>query len=230
MAEGGNALEFLQGAAEYPDMPNKLSHAQVWTALDALAERHALTASGLARKAGLDATTFNKRQTADGHLRWPSTESIAMVLEATGASLDEFTALLAPNRSGGARRPRPLIGLARAGAGNCFDDKGVPTGSGWDEIDLVADVDEHSYVLEVSGEAMVPFYHDGDILIVSPNAPVRRSDRVVVKTAAGEILVKKLKRRTARTIELESFDSSHPDQILHDEDVSWMARILWASQ
>jgi len=213
-------------------MLEKLSHSQVWTALDALAERYALTASALARKAGLDATTFNrsKRQTAGGHLRWPSTESIAKVLEATGASLDEFTALLAPNRSGGARHPRPLIGLTRAGAGNFFDDKGVPTGSAWDEIDLFADVDEHSYALEVSGEAMAPFYHDGDILIVSPNAPVRRGDRVVVKTAAGEILIKALKRRTARTIELQSFDPAHPDPVVHNEDVSWMARILWASQ
>jgi len=84
--------------------------------------------------------------------------------------------------------------------------------------------------LEISGEAMMPFYHDGDILIVSPNAPARRGDRVVVKTAAGEILIKALKRRTARTIELQSFDPAHPDPVVHNEDVSWMARILWASQ
>jgi len=163
---------------EYPTMLEKLSHSQVWTALDALAERYALTASALARKAGLDATTFNrsKRQTAGGHLRWPSTESIAKVLEATGASLDEFTALLAPNRSGGARHPRPLIGLTRAGAGNFFDDKGVPTGSAWDEIDLFADVDEHSYALEVSGEAMAPFY---DLPVILPISG-RRSKSITV--------------------------------------------------
>ena len=78
---------------------------------------------------------------------------------------------------------------------------------------------------------MAPLYYDGDILIVSPNAPARRGDRVVVKTAAGEILVKKLKRQTARTIELQSFDPvRRDDQILRNEDVSWMARILWASQ
>ncbi|AZG78764.1 S24 family peptidase [Methylocystis rosea] len=211
-----------------------LSHAQIWSALDALvlAQRYSLTTSGLSRKAGLDATTFNrsKRRTADGHLRWPSTESIAKVLDATGASLDEFIALLAPSGSGAHRR-LPLIDLARASGSDCFDDTGVPAGSDWDEIDLFADIDEHSYALEVSGEAMAPFYHDGDTLLVSPKAPVRRSDRVAVKTAAGEVLVKRLNRQTAHTIELESFGAGRRgDQILRAEDVIWMARILWASQ
>ena len=53
-----------------------LTHAQIWTALDRLAERAGLSPSGLARKAGLDPTTFNKskRITGDGRERWPSTE------------------------------------------------------------------------------------------------------------------------------------------------------------
>jgi phage repressor protein C with HTH and peptisase S24 domain len=45
-----------------------LTHDQVWAALDRLAERAGLSASGLAKKSGLDPTTFNKskRVTADG--------------------------------------------------------------------------------------------------------------------------------------------------------------------
>ena len=45
-----------------------LTHAQIWTALDRLAARAGLSASGLAKKAGLDPTTFNKskRITPDG--------------------------------------------------------------------------------------------------------------------------------------------------------------------
>ena len=47
------------------------------------------SASGLAKRAGLDPTSFNKskRVTGEGRPRWPSTESLAKVLEATGASL-----------------------------------------------------------------------------------------------------------------------------------------------
>ena len=72
-----------------------LTHAQIWRAIDALAERHSLSASGLAKIAGLDPTTFNrsKREGSDGKQRWPSTESVAKVLQATGATLEEFVAL-----------------------------------------------------------------------------------------------------------------------------------------
>ena len=51
--------------------------------------------------AGLDPTTFNKskRGTANGKLRWPSTESLAKVLAATGASFEEFAALTSGDRA-----------------------------------------------------------------------------------------------------------------------------------
>ena len=73
-----------------------LTHSQIWTAIDTLAQRHGLTPSALAKRAGLDATTFNrsKRQGADGHPRWPSTESIAKILAATGVGVDEFLAII----------------------------------------------------------------------------------------------------------------------------------------
>ncbi|BDV35988.1 S24 family peptidase [Methylocystis iwaonis] len=212
-------------------MTDILSHAQIWAAIDALGERYGLTPSGLARKAGLDPTTFNrsKRETATGRQRWPSTESIAKVLQATGASLDDFMALV--SASGEARRyTRPLIGMAQAGAGGFFDDSGFAVGAGWDEIDILAEADEHSYALEIAGDSMAPLYREGDIVIVSPAAPIRRGDRVVVKTAAGEIMAKELKRQTARSIELRSINPAYPDRVVPREDVSWMARILWASQ
>lgn len=212
-------------------MTDILSHAQIWAAIDALGERYGLTPSGLARKAGLDPTTFNrsKRETATGRQRWPSTESIAKVLQATGASLDDFMALV--SASGESRRyTRPLIGMALAGAGGFFDDSGFAVGAGWDEIDILAEADEHSYALEIAGDSMAPLYREGDIVIVSPAAPIRRGDRVVVKTSAGEIMAKELKRQTARSIELRSINPAYPDRIVPREDVSWMARILWASQ
>ena len=73
-----------------------LTHPQVWAAIDALAAAHGMSPSGLARRAGLDATTFNKskRSSVGGRLRWPSTESISKVLEATGTSLEEFLGMV----------------------------------------------------------------------------------------------------------------------------------------
>lgn len=208
-----------------------LSHAQIWAAVDALAARSGMTASALAKKAGLDATTFNrsKRAMPDGRLRWPSTESIAKILQATGTSLDEFLSDVV--RAGSSTlRPLPLIGFAQAGAGGFFDDGGFPAGSGWDEVAFPNVANEHSYSLEISGDSMLPLYRDGDRIIVSPGAPIRRGDRVVVKTTEGEVLAKELKRQTARTIELKSLNPAHEDRVLNTDQVAWIARILWASQ
>jgi phage repressor protein C with HTH and peptisase S24 domain len=209
-----------------------LSHAQVWSAIDSLATRYGMTPSGLARKAGLDATTFNKskRQTPDGRLRWPSTESIAKVLEATGASIDEFMSFLDASGPSGGRRTIPLIGMAQAGAGGFFDEGGFPTGAGWDEVAFPETPDPNAYALEISGDSMLPLYRDGDVIIVSPNASVRRGDRVVVKTKDGEVLAKELKRRTENVIELKSINIEHADRTLSADKIDWMARIIWSSQ
>ncbi|HEX5933324.1 MAG TPA: helix-turn-helix transcriptional regulator [Pseudorhizobium sp.] len=217
-----------------------LSHETIWHAIDALAERHKLTPSGLARRAGLDPTSFNKskRHGPDGRLRWPSTESIAKVLEATGASVEQFLSTI-PSRSSlpeGAFPPQagtiPLLGFAQAGAGGFFDDGGFPAGQGWDVVEFPASPARKSgvYALEVQGESMMPLYRDGDVLIVEPGAQVRRSDRVVVKTREGEVMAKILMRQTAKTIELYSLNPEHPNRSLDLTEVEWMARIIWASQ
>ncbi len=210
-----------------------LTHSQVWNAIDALASRYAMTASGLAKKAGLDATTFNKskRSTPEGRLRWPSTESISKVLEATGATLDEFINLVSVKAKEERANPRvPLIGLAQAGSGGFFDDGGFPIGGSWDEIVYPNFQDEHAYALEISGDSLMPLYRDGDVIVVSPQAATRRGDRVVVKTKSGEVLAKELKRRSAKSIELKSLNPDHPDRSFDLKDVEWVARIMWSSQ
>ena len=105
-----------------------------------------------------------------------------------------------------------------------------PVGKGWDEIPFPAVEDEHAYALEISGDSMQPAYRDGTVIIVSPSAPIRRGDRVVVKTRDGEVMAKELKRKTAKTLELKSLNPEHPDRALSTEEVLWVARIVWASQ
>jgi phage repressor protein C with HTH and peptisase S24 domain len=207
-----------------------LTHSRVWEALDRLAEANGLSASALAKRAGLDPTTFNrsKRHGPDGRPRWPSTESIAKVLDATGTQIESFLGLLAAPPPGA--RPIPLIGLAQAGRGGFFDDAGFPVGGGWDEVSFPNVADEHAYALEIAGDSMLPLYRDGDVVVVSPAAPRRRGDRVVVKTLEGEVLAKELKRETARQVELRSLNPDHPDRVLPLTAIAWIARILWASQ
>jgi phage repressor protein C with HTH and peptisase S24 domain len=214
-----------------PRTSRPLTHGQVWGALDRLAERAGMSPSGLARRAGLDPTTFNKskRITADGRERWPSTESLAKALAAANASVDIFVQLLGDGVARGTQAV-PLLGLAQAGAGGYFDDAGFPAGKGWDEVALPSPHDEHAYALEISGDSMRPAYRDGDIVVVSPGTAIRRGDRVVVKTTDGEVMVKELKRRTAKTLELASLNPAHVERVLAADEVEWIARIVWASQ
>jgi phage repressor protein C with HTH and peptisase S24 domain len=216
-----------------------MKHEDVWRAIDTLAAESGLSASGLAKRSGLDATTFNpsKRRMPDGRARWPSTESLAKVLDATGASLESFSALVSGARtltSGStprnvARRV-PLIGLAQAGGEGYFDDGGYPVGGGWDEVSLPEIADPNAYALEISGESMEPVYRDGDLIIVSPTAPIRRGDRVVVRTQGGQVMAKQLARRSARRVELKSLNPEHPDFSFDLTEVNWIHRIVWASQ
>src|ERR1700722_15525682 len=116
--------------ARHPKAQRMLTHDQVWTALDRLAEAAGMSAWGRAKKAGLDPTTFNrsKRVTADGRERWPSTESVAKALAATNSSIDSFVQLI-----GDAARTAPtvpLLGLAQAQTNGAFDDGGLPAGKG----------------------------------------------------------------------------------------------------
>ena len=208
-----------------------LRHSDIWRAIDKLAAEHGYSASGLARRAGLDPTTFNrsKRITRGGKTRWPSTESVAKVLDATGASMAEFVSYIDGER-GGLTQSIPVIGYAQAGEEGYFDDAGYPTGNGWDEVTFPDVVDAHAYALEIIGNSMEPVYRDGDVIIVSPQSGIRRGDRVVVKTKSGEVMAKQLQRRSAWKIELLSINTAHPDRVLATEDIAWIHRVLWASQ
>lgn len=212
-----------------------MRHEDIWRALDTLAAETGLSASGLAKRAGLDPTTFNpsKRRSPDGRNRWPSSESLAKVLDSTGASLEAFTALVTGSPTATPGRPArriPLLGLAQAGSEGFFDDAGYPVGGSWDEVGLPEVGDPHAYALEIAGDSMEPVFRDGDMVVVSPAAPIRRNDRVVLRTQAGEVMAKQLARRSARRIELKSLNPEHRDRSFDLVEVAWVHRIVWASQ
>ncbi|QTC91664.1 S24 family peptidase [Brevundimonas goettingensis] len=212
-----------------------LSHAKLWKAVDNLARREGLSPSGLAKRAGLDATSFNPSKRfgpssgpADPpRPRWPSTESLMRILEATRISLGEFAALAdddAPPAT------IPLLGLAQAGADGFFDDAGLPTGEGWDQTELPR-LKDGLFSLRITGDSMIPLYREGDRVIVDPTATdVRKGDRVVVRTLGGETVAKELLAVTARGVTLGSINPAYPPRVLPRREVVWMARILWVSQ
>lgn len=214
-----------------------LTHEQIWRALDRLATTFGYSSSGLAKQAGLDATSFNKskRHGPDGKPRWPSTESLSRVLAATGATMSDFVSLVhdldEPVRPQGLTIP--LIGFAQAGAQGYFDEEGYPEGDSWDEIpfpEFNKKNDGDVYALEINGNSMEPLYRKGDVLVVSPKSQIRSGDRVIVKTSDGEVMAKELVKQTAAQIEIRSLNPDHENRKIKIQDIIWMGRILWVSQ
>jgi phage repressor protein C with HTH and peptisase S24 domain len=208
-----------------------LTHAQIWAAIDRLAARTGLSASGLAKRAGLDPTTFNKskRVTREGRERWPSTESVAKSLAATGVSLDEFVGLIS-ERTGETARKLPVLGFAQATGTGHFDLRGQPLGQDWEEIAFPMLTDAGAYALKVTGEELAPTYRDGATLVISPASPPRRGDRVVLMTRAGELMLAELRNPPGTSIDVRPLAGTQTERALAADDVAWIARIVWASQ
>lgn len=211
-------------------------HEDIWRGIDRLASAFGYSPSGLAKQAGLDPTSFNKskRVSPDGKPRWPSTESISKILGVTGATMSDLIDFI--GLESGSDKPEktiPVLGFAQAGNDGYFDEDGYPAGQGWDEVQLPVlskNDDSGIYALKVSGDSMEPLYREGDLLIVSPAARVRRGDRIVVKAKSGEVLAKELKRQSAGKLDLKSLNPAFEERILPARDVVWMARIMWVSQ
>jgi phage repressor protein C with HTH and peptisase S24 domain len=207
-----------------------LSHADVWRGVDRLAEVNGLSPSGLARRSGLDPTTFNKskRATRDGRPRWPSTESLAKILEATHTTFAEFVGMVDPNAATLPRPTVPYVPLSRMAASQ-FDSSGFPTAA-FERIELANLAGPHLYAIELDTDAFAPVYRQGDTLLVAPDAGVRRGDRVVAMPARDAPRLGTLVRKTAQTMTLGGIAEPAATEELRVADVAWLARIVWAAQ
>jgi len=178
-----------------------LKHPDIWRAIDELAALYGFSPSGLAREAGLDATTFNlSKRTADaGKKRWPSTESIAKILEVTGASLMEFAALAAKTSY---KNVIPAIAWSAAGKPGNFDADGHPAGKAWANQSIAGVDDENAFGIVLNSKALEPVYRQGALLIACPGARLQKGDRAAVVTADGTISVREIAKISGRTYEL----------------------------
>jgi phage repressor protein C with HTH and peptisase S24 domain len=226
-----------------------LQHGDVWRGIDRLAAKHGLSASGLARRAGLDPTAFNpsKRITREGRPRWPSTESVAKILAVTGESFSSFVQLTgAAGSSGGTglddvagtrmmpARPQaralPIIVLERMSESECFSADGQPKGEAWGRMSFGTVNDRGAFAIEISGRDLDPIYRDGDVVVVSPSAEIRRGDRVVLQGGDGSVRIRKVGRQDADGVLLEPVAGAGSGEYVASADTRWIARILWASQ
>ncbi len=207
-----------------------IRHEDLWRALDTLAAENGMTPSGLARAAGLDATTFNrsKRRSADGRLRWPSTESLSRALAATGATLESFTSLVRGARTLGAARRERTLRTSRLEAGDAralFDESGAPAGSGWAREETPAIATAGDYALRVETDAHEPVLSRGDLAMVSPDAAIEAGDRVLA-CHEGSVFAARLLPQDGGGVTLGP-DEHGRRRTLPRAALAWMHRITW---
>ena len=215
-----------------------LTHDWIWGAIDTLARRQGLSSSALARLAGLDPTAFNrsKRFTAEGRPRWPSTESIAKVLEATGTSLDEFASIELADAleisfdetDEGPMAGLPVVGVIRDAAISDWEPlTSQVTGTG--DAQAVP-AGRRRFALAVADGSLEPVYSSGNTLVVSEAAEPRPGDRVLVKPAGMLVLPRLLVSATPSRFEFGPL-AGHGERItLSRRRIDWIARIVLVRQ
>lgn len=193
----------------------RTNHERLWAAIDGIAARNGLSASGLARRAGLDATALNKskRFTADGRPRWPSTESIDKILAATGCDLLDLVRLV------DARMARPSATTPRT----------APNFAGFHDDGEAEDLGRRTLRLEVGDEAMRPVFRKGDVLILAVEEAPRPGDRVVLSIDGGSVVARVYLGRDEDGLGFEPIVGG-PRETLAEARIAGLARILWASQ
>ncbi len=215
------------------------THEWIWRAIDTLASQRGLSPSALARLAGLDPTTFNrsKRFTSEGRPRWPSTESIAKVLEATDTQLDAFATLDmgAPEPVKGDPETEalgnvPLVGEVRDAAIEGLADSSLITLQKRRQSRVAVNVKQSRFAVAVADDSLEPAYSQGNTLIASIAEIARSGDRVVVQPLRGQAIPGLLVRSTRSIIELAAFRPGHGAVEMARADVRWIARIIWARQ
>ncbi len=205
----------LHGRGRWVYVPTMLRHKDLWNTIDQLARVNGYSASGLAKKAGLDPTSFNKskRISADGKARWPSTESISKILAATDTTMSEFLALMgedavpapaAKKEEKAAQAPVPapaptaaaykipLIQDIHAISPDVFNGEGGlirdDSTTYFTLPDVRMQISDDAWAMVITGSSFAPYFQEGDIMLVDPHGPARAGDPFLIRRRSEEKL------------------------------------------
>ena len=169
-----------------------MQYEQVWNAVDKLASSQGLSPSGLAKKAGLDATTFNKskRIRPDGKKRWPSLDSINKILEVSGITFEQFYNLAEGESAVKFTPSIPFIKFTQLNKQPRIQNKELHTGT-WNKIRF-PDSKDKLYAIDLDNEDFAPLYRYGTLVIASKNSEIRRGDRIIIVDINGQLDIKEL--------------------------------------
>ena len=219
-----------------------LSHDMVWSAIDRLASLLELSPSGLARLAGLDPTSFNrsKRFKADGRPRWPSTESIAKVLDVSGTSPAAFfePSLSASPQGDPERSWSELDVLNRTPNLNWpviesdqLLEQSVDVGKSeiWQNRLPHHAMTQSIFVVRVKGDAFMPVCRDGSQLLLANDPDFLVGDRVLLRCLSNGLILGDVHAVRTRSLSLSLPSGDGIVKTFTLSSVAWVAKIVWTS-
>lgn len=207
-----------------------MKYETVWDAVDKLAEKNGLSPSGLARKAGLDSTTFNKskRIRTDGKKRWPSLDSINKILDACNITFEQFYNLANNDGDGEFSSSIPYIKHSKLFENKTKKENTIDT-SLWDKIRF-PDGAANLYAIDLDTNEFEPYYRKYSTLIVSKNSEIRQGDKVIIINKNNDATINEFIKRTAKTIEVSELNHKETEKSILINDIKIINRILWAGQ
>lgn len=221
---------------EIADMSNADANPSLYATLLSI-KPDELSLNAWALKAGVNRSIFNDVKTR-GNIRH---DSLVKLLSAAGVSLADFEAgqshVLSEVRGTGLSPREIKDALAMPDAAR-VPLLGSALGGEWDNLEEIEMIelrlgevldwllrppsladDAGAYAVEIMGDSMAPRYEPGERVFVSPKAPVRIGDDVIVQLRANgdpaandiagqitEVLIKRVVRRSSSFIELRQFN------------------------
>lgn len=207
-----------------------MQYNKIWEAVDKLAKSQGLSPSGLAKKSGLDATTFNKskRVRSDGKKRWPSLDSINKITEACNINMEQFLKIIDSEESKICSSAIiPFNSYSQISTPNAWDNENLILRE-WNKISF-PEAKDNLYAIELDTKEFAPYYQHGATLIISQNSQMRKGDRIVIFNHDNSIIICEFVRRTAKSLEVISINDKK-EFSLDIPHIKLINRIVWASQ
>jgi len=115
----------------------------------------------------------------------------------------------------------PVINNVAAGYPQNFTDLDYPTSIADEYVRCVDLHDAQAFGARVVGDSMEPEFHEGDIVVFSPNSPARNGDDCFVRFEDdGGTTFKRYYQDSPETIRLQPLNSAYPAQMYPREQVS----------
>jgi phage repressor protein C with HTH and peptisase S24 domain len=200
------------------------THDDIWSAIDRLAESKGLSASGLARLAGLDPTAFNrsKRISPNGKPRWPSTESLSRILAVTECTMSELLSLMDQSESDAAKSI-PLLSYAHMQSGRIAPEKQPQF------FRPCLDVNEDCFAVPIGDNSLSPLFRNGATLIIDPSAKIKAGDRVLLFSKQDGIKGGIVHAGPKKSWSIQLPETGFEAQSFGENDIEWIMRVMWSS-